>query len=105
MPKLSRNVDQKWLETEFSFAICRHTGDKWQSKPLFLSIFDLYSSIVDSVFDCHLPGVISEQVNYFIFWYYRSVEIPCLTCPTWSHFIQDNLNISVYLSWDKYKQS
>ena len=57
-PILSRNVDQKSIETEFSIAICRHTGDKWQSKTLFLSIFDPRSSIVDSVFDCRLPGVI-----------------------------------------------
>ena len=52
----SRNVDQKSLETEFSVAIWRHTGDKLQSKTLFLSIFDPCSSIVDSVFDCRLPG-------------------------------------------------
>ena len=55
---LSRNVDQKSLETEFSIAICRHTGDKWQSKTLFLSIFDPRSSIVDSFYDCRLPGVV-----------------------------------------------
>ena len=24
----------------------------------------------------------------------RAVEIPCPTCPTWSHFIQDKLEIS-----------
>ena len=29
------------------------------------------------------------------------VEIPCLTCPTWSHFIQDNLKNYIYLSRDK----
>ena len=62
MPILSRYVDQKSLETEFLIAICRHTGDKWQSKTLFLSIFDLPSSIVDSIFDCHLPGV---TVSFF----------------------------------------
>ena len=56
MPILSRNVDQKSLETEISIAICRHTGDKWQSKTLFLSIFYPRSSIVDIVFDCRLPG-------------------------------------------------
>ena len=28
-PILSRNVDQKSIETVFSIAICRHTGDKW----------------------------------------------------------------------------
>ena len=33
----------------------------------------------------------------------RTVEIPCPTCPTWSHFIQDKLKISIYLSLDKYK--
>ena len=35
---------------------CRQ-GDKWQSKPLFLMIFDLRSSIVKIVFDCRLSGV------------------------------------------------
>ena len=25
----------------------------------------------------------------------RAVEIPCPTCPTWSHFIQDKLKISI----------
>ena len=34
---------------------------------------------------------------------FRAVEIPCLTCPTWSHFIQDKLTISIYLSLDTYK--
>ena len=57
-PTLSRNVDQKSIETVFSIAICRHTGDKWQSKTLFLSIFDPRSSIVDNVFYYRLPGVI-----------------------------------------------
>ena len=36
---LSTNVDKKWLETEFSIAIRRPTGDKWQLKILFLAIF------------------------------------------------------------------
>ena len=35
---LSTNVDQKSLETEFLIAICRPTGDKWQSKTPFLAI-------------------------------------------------------------------
>ena len=55
---LSTNVDKKSLGTEFSIAICRPTGDKWQSKTLFLAIFYSRSSIVKSVFDCHLSGVI-----------------------------------------------
>ena len=67
---LSTNVDQKSLETEFSIAICRPTGDNWQSKTLFLAIcdklqsktlflaiFDPRSSIVKSVFDCRISCV------------------------------------------------
>ena len=61
-PILTRNVDHKSLETEFSIAICRHTGNKWQSKTRFLSIFDPPSSIVYSVFDCRLPGVFTVQL-------------------------------------------
>ena len=56
MPILSTNLDKKSLETEFSIAICRPTGDKWQSKTLFLEIFDQCLSIVQSVFDCRLPS-------------------------------------------------
>ena len=56
---LSTTVDQKLLKTEFSIVICHLTGDKWQSKTLFLAIFDPCSSIVKSVFDCRLSGVIS----------------------------------------------
>ena len=33
----------------------------------------------------------------------RAVEIPCPTCPTISHFIQDKLKISINLSLDTYK--
>ena len=54
---LMTNVDQKTLETELLIAICRLTGDKWQSKILFLAIFDPHSSIAKSVFDCCLSGV------------------------------------------------
>ena len=42
----STNVDQKSIETVFLIAICRQGGDKWQSKTLFLMIFDLHSSMV-----------------------------------------------------------
>ena len=55
---LSTNVNKNSLKTEFSIAICRPTGDKWQSKTLFLAIFDPRSSIVKSVVDCRLPGVV-----------------------------------------------
>ena len=39
-------------------SICRPTGDKWQSKTLFLTIFDPRSSVVKSIFDCHLFSAI-----------------------------------------------
>ena len=51
---LSTNVDKKLLETEFLIAICRPTGDKWQSKTMFLAISDPRLSIVKSAFDCRL---------------------------------------------------
>ena len=40
------NADPKLLETVFSIAICRQSGHKQQSKIMFLTIFDLRSSIV-----------------------------------------------------------
>ena len=42
----STKADQKSIETVFLIAICGQCGDKWQSKTLFLVIFDLLSSIV-----------------------------------------------------------
>ena len=30
----------------------------------------------------------------------RAVEIPCPTCLTWSHSIQDMLEFSIYLYWE-----
>ena len=59
---LSTNVDQKSLETEFSIVICHPAGVKWQSKTLFLAIFDPGSSIVIIVFDCRLPDVVTVCV-------------------------------------------
>ena len=44
--KVSMNVDQKSIETVFSIVICRQSGDKWQSKTLFVASFDLRLSIV-----------------------------------------------------------
>ena len=37
----STNADPKSQETVFSVAICRQSGDKWQSETMFLTIFDL----------------------------------------------------------------
>ena len=34
--------------------------------------------------------------------YRRAVEIPCQTWSIWSHFIQDKLETSLYLSWDNF---
>ena len=56
---LSTNVDQKSLETELSIAICRMAIENTVS-----SDFDPRSSIVKSVFDCHLPGVINALSWY-----------------------------------------
>ena len=46
---LSTNMDQKSLETEFLIAICLHSGDKWQSKTMFLTI-----KMFIEIFDPHL---------------------------------------------------
>ena len=59
----STNVNQKLLEIEFLIAICRLTGDKWQSKTLFLAIIGLCSSMVQSVFDCRLFSVRMQLTN------------------------------------------
>ena len=63
---LSTNVDQISFETEFSIAICRLIGDKWLLKTLFLAIFDPCSSIVKSILDCRLSGVIMQIQNSYI---------------------------------------
>ena len=63
---LSMNVGKQSLETEFLIAICRLNGDKWQSKTLFLAIFDRHLSIVKIVFDCRLSGVIGV-IDIFLY--------------------------------------
>ena len=60
---LSTNVDQKLLETEFLIEICRLTGNKWQSKTLFLAIFDPCFSIDKSVLDCRLLSGVIKRLN------------------------------------------
>ena len=50
----STNVDQRLLEIELLIANCHLTGDKWQSKTLFLAKFFI---CVWSGFDCCLSGV------------------------------------------------
>ena len=51
---LSANEDQNSRNQSFRLLF----GDKWQLKTLFLSVFDPRPSIVKSVFDCHLSGVL-----------------------------------------------
>ena len=55
---LLTNVGQKEFKTEFSNAIRRQTGDSWQLKTLFLAIFYLPLSIVQSIFDFRISHVL-----------------------------------------------
>ena len=87
-PILSRNVDQKSIETVFSIALCRHAGDKWQSKTLFLSIFGPRSSIVDSVYDCRLPGVTTCTSQY-----QATKDDACRTQPTLHPYRVTNVGV------------
>ena len=50
LKNLSTNVDLRLLETEFSIDICQPR----------------HSSIVQSIFDCRLFGVIEEHFLYFM---------------------------------------
>ena len=59
---LSTNVDQQYLETDFSIAVSRPTGDHWQSKTLVVAISDPRSSIVKRVFDCRISGMDTKDV-------------------------------------------
>ena len=65
----------------FSIAICRATSDKWQSKTLFLTIYDPRSSIDKSVFDCRLPGLFTmyqrSQITFVIFFSALLSEFQC----------------------------
>ena len=58
---LSRNVDKKSLETEFSIAIYRQMA----IENTISNDFYLRSSIVKSVFDCRLSGVGQRICMYF----------------------------------------
>ena len=83
---LSTNVDQKSLKTEFS------TGDKWQSKTLFLLIFDLHSSIVKIVLDCRQPGAIVFHLLSGVF-----VKQKCAPSPDFKiNSLTVKLNILLY---------
>ena len=62
----SRNIDQKSIETVLLIAICHPTGDKWQPKTLFLTIFDPHSPIVNYVFGCRLSGVLLRVARHVL---------------------------------------
>ena len=64
---LLANIDQNSMK-QFSIAICRETGYKWQSKTLILAIFYPRLSIVKSVFDCHLSSVILVARDFWDMW-------------------------------------
>ena len=57
---LSTNVDLISLKTELCIVVCRLNGDNWQSKTLFLAVSDPRSSIVQSIFDCRLSGMLKS---------------------------------------------
>ena len=57
------NADQKPIETVFLIAIYRHCGDKWQSKTLFLTMFDPRSSIVLAFWIATYPVCVVFQKN------------------------------------------
>ena len=61
---ISTSIGQKLVQTVFLIAISRPTGNKWQSKTLFLMIFDSPSGIVKRVLDCRLPSVIKGSQDY-----------------------------------------
>ena len=52
---------------------------------------------------CHPTGIkkIIPPKRPYIFG--GRLHFECPTCPTVAHFIQDKLEISIYLSWDKIK--
>ena len=55
-----------------------------------------------------LPRLLLSHYNsesQILLGFSKAVHIPCLTCPTWSGFIQDKLEISIYSSWDKFEES
>ena len=56
----------EWTETELSNAIYRLTGENLQLKILFLPIFDPRSSIVKSVYDCRLSGVVLTCIKGYV---------------------------------------
>ena len=59
---ISKNKEPRSLETKFLIVICCPTGDKGQTKTLFSGVCDPHSSIVWSVSNCHLSGMLKERI-------------------------------------------
>ena len=59
------SADNKSQEAVFLIAICHHSGDKRQSKTIFLTIFDLCSLIVLMFLIATYPvtGVFIDTLN------------------------------------------
>ena len=65
---LSTNIDKKKLETAFDHC--------FQSKSLFLVIFDPHLSIGKSVFDLRLSGL-KKRGRYWFFWLWDYTQKYC----------------------------
>ena len=63
---IDKHRDKNLLETEYLIAICRQTGDNWQSTTLLLTIFDLRSLIAKSFFDCPLSGWCEQPRSFWM---------------------------------------
>ena len=77
----------------------------WSRTPNFSSGTPTFCQmgVLNSCFQNSSESSDRDDYSISIFFMGRAVEIPCPTCPTWSHLIQDKLKISIYLSLDKYK--
>ena len=71
-------------EKVFSIAICRRIGDKWQAKTLFLSIFDLRSSIVLAFSIAAYPVCISKASCLWDMGKHRRPRSNAAECGVWS---------------------
>ena len=62
-------------------------GPMWTQIGAVWSGFIVFASMIKSSLKC--TWIYAADVRS------RAVEVPCPTCPTWSHFIQDKLKISI----------
>ena len=106
-PPISLNLQCSPRSSPQSFGpLVQSTNLKNKQTIQFTKALLSYSQLVSQ----YLPHLHMKKVSIHVILSYlffiskdRAVEIPCPTCPTWSHFIQDKLKISIYLSLDKSK--